>query len=582
MKRCNYLGVILWILSGHIGLSAAPDLPGKATVGNELRTISPQRVYVNGWNECLSAESPLDAAGQQTPPGSAAVIFAPRIELNSVFSPDGNEFHFRRIGMDGPTIHARVPAGKSSPETASDRSQHEMKTRIAAAVGRAAASDLFSGCVLVAKGEEILFAGAYGEANRDFHIPNTLETRFNIASGTKPFTGVAIMQLVERGLVNLHDPVRKYLPDFPFGDGITLYHCLTHTSGLGHYTPEYFAKMHQVRSLEAFLKDFVYQEKPRFEPGTKFSYSNSGVIILGAVIEKVSGMRYAAFLEKNIFVPLAMKDTVHRAPEEIVERRASGYIRKLSGGYLETSLTVCPPTSATGLRTTAPDLLKFILGIHGNKLLREDTKKIMFTPFRNDDLGPYALLWDVIPAGIHHKTDNTVIGHRGGQDGFTSWYTHYLRDGITIIILSNLDMGGRITTLYGCIEAIIFGKDYKAPGLPADRYLYERMKAERLEQDIGRFRQVLEEGGYKMGTADGLNTIGYQLLRENDLPMALRFFRLNARLFPDDANVWDSLAEACMQSGLNEEAIGYYEKTLSLNPDNPNAREQLKKLKKRP
>lgn len=479
------------------------------------------------------------------------------------------------------SVHGAVAAGLETVSEFGERFRSVMAPRIEEMIGKAVELDLFSGCVLVGKGDEILFCKAYGEANRDWHIPNAPDTRFNIASGSKPFTGVAVMLLAQRGFLSIHDPVKKYLPDFPFGDKITLYHCLTHTSGLGHYSDEYKSRMHQVRGFEAFLRDFIYKETPQFEPGTRFSYSNSGVVLLGAVIEAVSAMRYSDFLKKNIFEPLGMKDTVHAMPEELIEHRASGYIRKLSGGYLETSLTVCPASSATGLRSTAPDLFKFLRGIHRNKLLGEENKKVMLTPYKNDDLGPYALLWDVIPDGIRHRTGNTVIGHRGGQDGFTSWYTLHEKDDFTIVILSNLDMGARIATLYAGIEGILFGKETKLPGLPPDRYLYQRMKTQRLEDDIEGFKRVLAEGGYQMGSAAGLNSIGYQLIREDDLSMALRFFRLNARLFPDDANVWDSLAESCLRSGLIQEAIGYYEKTLAMNPDNPNAGEQLKKLKKK-
>ena len=319
------------------------------------------------------------------------------------------------------SIKADTPADNDAEFQ--QHSQHDLSPKIEAVINKAVELELFSGCVLIAKGDEVLFAKAYGEANKDFHIQNTMDTKFNIASGTKPFTSVAVMLLVQRGRLGLHDPVKKYLPEFPFADKITVYHCLTHTSGLGHYTKEYLEKMHRVRGFDAFLKDFIYREKPMFEPGARFSYSNSGVVVLGAIIEKVSGMTYADFLQKNIFEPLNMKDTCSKMPEEIIENRASGYIRKFSGSYLETSLTVCPPTSATGLRTTAPDLLKFIHGVHQNRLLNQELTKVMFTPFLSDDLGPYALLWDVIPDGIKHKTGNTVIGHRGGQDGFTSWYT---------------------------------------------------------------------------------------------------------------------------------------------------------------
>ena len=334
-----------------------------------------------------------------------------------------------------------------------ERFNKELAPRIETAIAKAVERELFSGCVLIAKGDDILFARSYGEANKDFHIRNTLHTRFNIASGTKPFTAVAVMLLAQKGLLSISDPVIRYLPDFPFGDKITLFHLLSHTSGLGHYTEEYMEKMHRVRGFDAFLKQFIYKEKPRFEPGTKYSYSNSGVVLLGAIIEKVSGLTYGDFMEQNIFAPLGMRETCSRMPEEVIENRASGYRRNPSGGFLETSLDVCPPTSATGLKTTAPDLFRFIRAVHQDRLLKAEYKKIMFTPYRNSDKGPYALLWDVLDGGLFVKSNNQVIGHRGGQAGFRSMHYYYLNDQITIITLCNLESDDSV---YQSIETILF------------------------------------------------------------------------------------------------------------------------------
>ena len=124
-------------------------------------------------------------------------------------------------------------------------------------MNKAVELDLFSGCVLLAKDDKIIFSGAYGEANKDFHVKNTLDTKFNIASGTKPFTSTSIMLLVQKGLISTSDPVTKYLPDFPFGDQIKVFHLLTHTSGLGHYTKEYAAKKHRIRGFDSFLNSFI-------------------------------------------------------------------------------------------------------------------------------------------------------------------------------------------------------------------------------------------------------------------------------------------------------------------------------------
>lgn len=448
-------------------------------------------------------------------------------------------------------------------------------SKIEEVINKAVELDLFSGCVLIAKGDSILFSGAYGEANKDFHIKNTIETKFNIASGTKPFTSMSIMLLVQKGILSINDPVKKYLPDFPFGDKITLFHCLTHTSGLGHYTDEYYEKMHRVRGFDEFLRQFVYKEKLLFDPGTQFSYSNSGVVVLGAVIEKVSGMKYADFLNESIFTPLGMKNTCSKMPEEIIENRASGYVPKLSGGYLETSLEVCPPTSATGLRTTVGDLYKFIRAVVKNKLLKEEYKKIMLTPYLNDDLGPYALLWDVLDRGIFVKSKNKVFGHRGGQPGFRTLYYNYMDDDITIIVMQNYETNYYI---YRPIESIVFGKEYELPKITADMFIYKMLKEKGSDVIIENIEEILEKNNYRILSPNIINNAGYQLIEEEDLGMAINFFRLNVKLFPEDANAYDSLGETYMNAGNKDLAIENYTKSVELDPSNTNAIEKIKSL----
>ncbi|MBN2399633.1 MAG: serine hydrolase [Candidatus Aminicenantes bacterium] len=454
--------------------------------------------------------------------------------------------------------------------------QDKLTEKLDEVIDKAVELDMFSGCILVAKEDKILYTKATGEANKDFHIQNTLDTKFNIASGTKPFTSTSIMLLVQKGLISVNDSVTKYLPDFPFGDKITIFHLLTHTSGLGPYTREYSERMHNIRGFEDFLNLFVYKEKLSFEPGTKFSYSNSGVIVLGAIIEKVSGLKYAEFLRQNIFIPLNMTNTASIMPEEVITKRASGYIRKITGGFFETSLQVCPPTSATGLRTTVTDLFKFIQAVHNDKLLKKEYKEMMFTPYLSDDLGPYAFLWDVLDGCIYTDCKGAVIGHRGGQPGFETLYYYYLNEKYTIILLSNYSNSRRI---YPMIEAIVFGNDYTLPKLPVEIELYSWMKKMGSEYVIQNIDNLLNDNNYTISNSRILNSAGYDLINEGELDYATACFILNVKLFKDDANAYDSLGEAYMKNGQKDLAIKNYEKSLELNPENNNAKEMLDKLK---
>ena len=193
--------------------------------------------------------------------------------------------------------------------------------------------DLFSGTVLVARSGDIVYAEAFGEANKDHHVANILETRFNIGSIGKTFTGVAMMQLVERGKVELTAPVVRYLPDFPYGDAITIHHLLSHTSGMFNYMahPDYRARMSSLRSIDDLLP-LIYDQDLVFDtPGEAYAYSNSGIVVLGAVIEKVTGQPYPQVIHDNILAPAGMTDTGIHFWDQVVPDRAMGYTRRYSG-----------------------------------------------------------------------------------------------------------------------------------------------------------------------------------------------------------------------------------------------------------
>ncbi len=477
---------------------------------------------------------------------------------------------FQGIGQNSPC--SRIPNHEKVPVTESNEYrevfQREKLPAIDEVLAQAVKLDLFSGCVLIARGDEVLFEKAYGEANKDWQIANTPDTRFNIASGTKPFTGVAIMMLVEEGRVNLNDPVSKYLPDFPFGDSITLFHCLTHTSGLGHYTDEYTEKMHTIRGFDALLQQFIYKEKLLFEPGSRYSYSNSGVVVLGAIIEKVSGMEYGEFLQTRIFDPLEMHHTCWKMPEEVIEKRASGYIHTLSGGYLETSLLVSPPTSATGLRTTVGDLHLFLRGIASNRLLKEESREIMLTPFMMDDLGPYALLWYAYDSTIVTHEKCRVVGHYGGQPGFRAFYMYYTDIDLSVIVLSNYE-----TNMYipATLEKILFGKPLSLPKPSVAKLLYREFRGNGFDYVSEHISEILAEDGLSVGHPGILNDAGYTLVREGNLTMAIDFLRLNVQLFPGDANGYDSLGEVYLLTRDTVGAKRQYLKALEVDPGYGNA-----------
>jgi CubicO group peptidase (beta-lactamase class C family) len=431
--------------------------------------------------------------------------------------------------------------------------------------------DQFSGTILVAKDGDVLYAKAFGEADKDHHVKNTLETKFNIGSIGKIFTGTAIMQLVEKGELNINDPVINYLADFPFGDKIKIHHLLTHTSGTFNYFahPDFITRMNNIRSVSDALH-LIYEQKLRFDtPGEQFSYSNSGIVILGAVIEKVTGRIYEDYIKENILVPAGMYNTGINYFEEIIENRATGYVKSPTGKF-QRNIYMAPPANADGgIETTVEDLLKFDQALYGTKILNKDSKQKMFTPFKNE----YGYCWR-----ISKEFNNTVIGHGGGAPGISAMFRRFTDDKYTVIVLSNYSGGA--SPVARTIEAIIFNQEYELPKPSLSEFLYQKMKSDGIKQTSNNFAKILSDNGYEVRSQWQLNALGYALMNENKMEMAIEIFKLNTELFPKEVNTYDSLGDAYLTKGDKETSIIYYKKALEIDPNFESSKNALDTLLK--
>lgn len=304
-------------------------------------------------------------------------------------------------------------------------------SRMDQAVQSYASKQQFMGSVLVARGAGVLFSKGYGSADLEWNIPNASNTKFRLGSVTKQFTAASILLLEERGKLSVNDLVKKYMPDAPAAwDKITIFNLLTHTSGIPNFTnfPDY-------RKLEPFpatAKELVerFENKPlEFQPGEKWNYSNSGYVLLGYLIEKITGGSYAKFVVDNIFTPLGMKDSGYDSNTAIILRRASGYTHGPKGfenaGFIDMSI----PFSAGGLYSTTEDLLKWEQGLFGGKLLSAASLAKMTTPFKND----YAF-----GLQVETKDGHKVIDHSGGIEGFNTELDYYPDDKLVVVALANM------------------------------------------------------------------------------------------------------------------------------------------------
>ena len=313
----------------------------------------------------------------------------------------------------------------------------------------------FMGSVLVARGEEILLNKGYGSANLEWNIPNSPATKFRLGSVTKQFTAAAILLLEERGKLKTDDPVRKFMSDAPTAwEKITVYHLLTHTSGIPNFTsfPDYPSQKPFAATPEKLVARF--RDKPLdFQPGEKWSYSNSGYILLGYVLEKASGESYEKFLQENIFGRLGMKDSGYDSNSTIILRRASGYGAGKDGPMNAEFIHMSIPFSAGALYSTTEDLLRWQRGLFGGKLLSAASLAKMTTPFKDD----YAC-----GVGVRTVNGRRVIDHGGGIEGFNTFLAYYPDDKLTVVALSNLN-GGAPQQLVSQLAAIARGEKVELP-----------------------------------------------------------------------------------------------------------------------
>ena len=289
----------------------------------------------------------------------------------------------------------------------------------------------FNGVVLVAKDGAPVFRKAYGYADREWGVKNTPETKFRIGSITKSFTAAAIIKLQEEGKLSVDDPVSKYYPAAPAAwSRITLKHLLQHQSGIPNYTNN-GVFMLRTSMLDHSLEQMIAVTRDRpldFEPGSRYSYSNSGYVLLGHVIEKASGKTYADYLQATILNPLGLKDTGYDSSTALIPRRAQGYDLGPNGVTNARYLSMTVPHGAGAIYSTVDDLLKWDQALTKGAILSEASRKAMFTPSLQD----YGFGWN-ITKGFDHP----VIAHSGGIHGFSSMLSRYVEDGVTVVVLSN-------------------------------------------------------------------------------------------------------------------------------------------------
>ncbi|HEX6944326.1 MAG TPA: serine hydrolase domain-containing protein [Gemmatimonadaceae bacterium] len=338
-------------------------------------------------------------------------------------------------------LDLRPPPG-AAPRVASDA---ELTSALQQYVTALARADAFSGSVLLAKDGKVLYSAAFGSANKDFAAPNTIETKFNLGSMNKMFTSVVIAQLVDQGKLSYDDPLSKFVPDFPSAAAaqkVKIKHLLTHTSGLGSYFNDEFFKSsrERFRTVDDMMQ-LAKGESLAFEPGTRWSYSNTGMLVLGKVIEVVTKQDYFDYVRDQISKPAGMTRSDAYELDGVNENLAVGYEKEYADDGTKRYrnnifMHVMRGGPAGGGYSTAPDLLRFAEALKSGKLITPATYELMTTPKPDVNSPRYGFGFQVDP-------QTGIVGHSGGFPGISSNLDIFKGTGYVAVVMANYGDAGQ-------------------------------------------------------------------------------------------------------------------------------------------
>ncbi len=314
--------------------------------------------------------------------------------------------------------------------------------------------------VLAVKNGKIILRKGYGQADMELNVPVNPEMVFRIGSITKQFTSVGIMMLVEEGKVKLEDLITVYLPEYPLkGRKVTVWHLLNHTSGIKSYTsmPEFRKMMRTDMEVDKLID--VFKDQPfDFEPGEKFLYNNSGYVLLGAIIEKVSGQKYADFVKNRIFNIAGMKNSIYGEAAQVIRNRAKGYGRNDKGIVNSSYISMTLPYAAGSLLSTVDDLYKWNRSLNEGKLISESSLRKVYKRSKLNNGKEISYACGFINIDFNGYKE---IHHGGGINGFITNKLYIPEEDIFVVVLSN-STGNKISPQFVSqwIATLLLGKPY--------------------------------------------------------------------------------------------------------------------------
>lgn len=446
----------------------------------------------------------------------------------------------------------------------------------------------FNGTILVKKGGKNIYKNGFGLANREWDIPNTIDSKFLIGSIGKPFTAFITLILVNDGLIDLNATINDYIPEYsgPAKNKATIHQLLTHTSGIPDHgaVPNYSKKrVRWIYNSDQYL-ELIKEVEPQFEPGSGFQYSGIAYNILAVICEKVTKKDFADLLKERIFIPLEMKDTKHDKNLDIDTKRAAGYEYHLLEGYMNPSfLEMCHVKGSGGILSTVEDLAKFSNEcFNTQKLLSKNLYKKIFTPYYKD-WQYYGYGWWITNRNVNGDS-LTFISHGGSTDGYKAYLTRIVQDSTDIILLQNnyyrTELGVKFdyfTT--NEIIKILYGKEYSLPKKSIAKEMGYIIGQKGIDAAIIKYYSLKENKKYFIDDEE-FNQLGKELYNKYELKdESYKIYELAIQEYPNSFLLNYSYGKL-LSDNKNKNAINYLRKCVDLynsNSENKDFTEEYEK-----
>jgi CubicO group peptidase (beta-lactamase class C family) len=438
----------------------------------------------------------------------------------------------------------------------------------------------FSGCVLVAKNNEILYRQAFGYANKEEKILNGITTNFNIASMGKTFTATLIMQLLQEGKLSIDQRLSSILPEYKVkkADSITIQHLLTHTSGVGNYMMHvnFEAERHQLKSLDDVMPYVVDMEPTLNYVGQRHDYSNSGFILLGKIIEKLTGKSYMQNLEERIFKPAGIKQSYIRYPATFnAPMEATPYLTYTKKTFINAAAEEFPPFSDGGMQSNVVDLYRFAKALLQGRLLSTSMRDSMWSG--KVDMRPgvkYGFGWFDEQADFGKQ----VFSHSGGGKGFSSDLKIVKEDGYIVIVLINNRVNPREVT--NSLLRILYGKDVSPPVKYLENSLMEITEEKGFMYVKEHYKKILKEMGFDK-TPNPWVYIMYSDMFETlkEFDKAFEVIEMGREEFPKEVSLYNVTGQLYANLKKYQEAAEWFQKALAIDPEDGFAKMMMGNIK---